>query len=612
MAEATLPADAPEAAQIRPLRGELTLQTVFAGAIVAAIMGASYPYMVLKLGFGPNVSIVSAFFGFVILSVIARKNYDRWQNNIVQTAGTSAAQTAFMCGVLAAFDMLRHSKIVVFKLDPSPLQVFVWLTCASLLGVLLAVPMRRHFIVDEQLPFPDGMAAAETLIVLDPPRGVGRDDAGWVRARRAAIVLGIGMAASGLIMLLRKDVPFVGWLPEGLDTGALTLGAAGASFVVADMGVGMAVSLLSIGSGFLISQRVNTWMLLGGVLGWLIAPLLLMHYGVLHDHPSRSQVLYWVLWPGVGMMLAGGLTTLVLRWRLLLAALRALRSVDAASDEFPLPWVLGGVAGLSIAFCVIQWRFFGLPIWMSAISVVLSVPLMLVGLRALGETNWGPIGALSNLMQGLFAGIAPGNVNANILANGAAGTIAVTSEGLIQDYKAGHLIGSTPRTMTIAQLIGAPIGAAMLAWTYPALVRTYGLIGEHAKLAAPGSRRSAAIAELLSTGVSKLPPSALWAMLIAMILGAAFAVMEQNPKLKRWAPSPTGLGLGVLLPFASVATIFLGGLIALVWRRLRPAQAQAYQVPLASGFIAGEAMVAVGVAVVVPIAPALLRLLGQV
>jgi uncharacterized oligopeptide transporter (OPT) family protein len=155
--------------------------------------------------------------------------------------------------------------------------------------------------------------------------------------------------------------------------------------------------------------------------------------------------------------------------------------------------------------------------------------------------------------------------------------------------------------MTIAQLIGAPIGAAALAFTYPALVKTYGLIGEHAKLSAPGSRRSAALAELLSAGIDKLPQSALWAMLIAVAAGAIFAIMEQSPRMKRWAPSPTGLGLGVLLPFAAVATIFLGGLIALVWRRARPAQAQAYQVPLASGFIAGEAMVAVGVAILVPI-----------
>ncbi len=128
-------------------------------------------------------------------------------------------------------------------------------------------------------------------------------------------------------------------------------------------------------------------------------------------------------------------------------------------------------------------------------------------------------------------------------------------------------------------------------------MKTYGIVGEHAKLAAPGSRRSAALAELLSAGIDKLPPSALWAMAIALVAGVVFAIMEESPKLKRWAPSPTGLGLGVLLPFASVTTIFAGGLIAQLWRRLRPAQAQAYQVPLASGFIAGEALVAVLVAV---------------
>jgi len=505
-----------------------------------------------------------------------------------------------MCGVLASFDMLRASKIVSFHLNPTPLQVFIWLTCASLLGVLLAVPMRRHFIVDEKLPFPDGTAAAETVMVLDPPRRAGEDDTEWRKARRAAMVLGIGLVASGLLMLVRKDVPLVGWIPEGWDPGPLTLGAAGASFVVATMGVGASYSLLSIGSGFLIGQRVNTWMLIGGVLGWLVAPLLLMRYGVLHDHPARTQVLYWVMWPGVGMMLAGGITALVLRWRLLVQAMRALRGVEGSAEEFPLVWVGGGIVVLSIAFCAIQYAFFGLPVWMSAIAILLAVPLMLVGLRALGETNWGPIGALSNVSQGLFAAIAPGNINANILGNGSTGTIAVTSEGLMQDYKAAHLIGSTPRSMTIAQLIGAPIGAAALAFTYPALVKTYGIVGEHAKLAAPGSRRSAALAELLSAGIDKLPQSALWAMLIAVILGALFAIAEQSSKLKRWAPSPTGLGLGVLLPFSAVATIFLGGLIALVWRRANPAQAQAYQVPLASGFIAGEAMVAVLVALLGP------------
>ena len=220
---------------------ELTFGSVFAAIIVAGIMGASYPYMVLKLGFGPNVSIVSAFFGFLILSLFTLfgGSYDRWKNNIVQTAGTSAAQTAFMCIVLASFDMLRESKIVHFELAPTPEQTFIWLTTASMLGVLLSVPMRKHFVVDEQMPFPDGIAAAETLKVLDPPRGTARGDAAYNVAINATILLCIGTIASAALMFFREDAQlFKNLIPEGWSPGDMTLGVAGvSSFVLARMGV---------------------------------------------------------------------------------------------------------------------------------------------------------------------------------------------------------------------------------------------------------------------------------------------------------------------------------------------------------------------------------------
>ena len=593
MAEAL--ADAPGmVATAKPRGAELTWQSLAAGALVAAVMGSAYPYMVLKLGFGPNVSIVSAFFGFILLSIIARKGYDRWRNNIVQTAGTSAAQTAFMCGVLAAFDMLRSSKVVRFTLDPSPLQVFVWLTTASLLGVLLAAPMRRHFVVDEKLAYPDGMAAAETLMVLDPRHGAeSQSEAGRALARRAATVLGVGMLASGLIMLLRADAHIFGLIPEGWAPGALALGAAGAAFSLSAMGVGAAYSLLSVGSGMLVGLRINTWMLAGCILGWIVAPYLLVTHGVVENQPTRLHVLYWVMWPGVAMMMAGGLASLFLRWRMLIEAFRGLAGAGRGSEEFPVLWVAIGAAVLAAALCAIQRAFFGLPVWLSAVAIALSVPLMLVGLRALGETNWGPIGPLSNLMQGLFALIAPGNALANVMGSATTGTIAVTSEGLMQDYKAGHVVGSTPRSMTIAQLIGAPIGAAALAITYPALVRTYGIVGEHAQLAAPGSRRTAALVELLGGGFDKISHSALIAAAIAAVLGVVFAIAEQRPALRRWTPSPTGLGLGILLPFSSVMSLFIGGVAGAIWQVRAPGSAQRYLIPLASGLIAGEAMIAV-------------------
>src|SRR5262245_58234720 len=137
------------AAGVRPaVVRELTLRSVICGLFVAVVMGASYPYIVLKLGFGPNVSVVAAFFGYLALGIVF-KDYNRWENNIVQTAGTAAAQTAFMCILLAAFDMLNASQTISFSLVLTPMQSFAWLTAAGLLGVLMAVPMRQHFVVDE-------------------------------------------------------------------------------------------------------------------------------------------------------------------------------------------------------------------------------------------------------------------------------------------------------------------------------------------------------------------------------------------------------------------------------------------------------------------------------
>ena len=578
-----------ETHRARPAHGELTFQSIVAAVIVAAIMGAAYPYMVLKLGFGPNVSIVSAFLGYLILSVIARKSYDRFQNNIVQTAGTSAASTAFMCGTLATFEILRADKAAHFTVNPTPLQTFLWLTCASLLGVVLSAPMRRHFIVDQKLPFPDGMAAAETLLVLDPPRDAPADVRGV--ARKAAMLMGVCLLASGALMLVRGDSNLLNLMPGDWNPGALTLGAAGASFTVAAMGVGVGYSLLSVGSGMIIGLRITAWMMLGCLLGWILAPLLLIQNHILPDHPTRSQVLQWVLWPGLGMMVAGGMTTLLLRWRTLVRAFAGLR--DASGEDVPLRWIAGGAVLLSIALCALQQLFFGMPVWMSAVAILLSIPLMLVGLRALGETNWGPIGALSNLTQALFAGIAPGSLVANVVPAGTAGTIASTSEGLMQDYRAGYLIGSTPRSMFIAQIIGAPIGAAALAFTYPLLVKTYGLIGDHAQLAAPGSQRTAAFALLLAAGIDKLPRFALWAGLAASVLGCVFAAMEQSDRLKRWTPSPVALSLGLLLPFSSISTMFVGAIIGAIWLARHPASAARYMIAAASGFIAGEALVAV-------------------
>ena len=559
---------------------EFTPRAIITGIVVAAVIGASYPYIVMKLGFGPNISVVSAFFGFLALG-LASKNYNRWENNIVQTAGTSAGQVAFLCIIMAAFDLLNQDPTAQFHHSLSPLQWFVWLTVAGLLGVLLSVPMRQHYVVEEKLTFADGVAAGETLIVLDSK---GPESKGAARS------LGVGGVLSGLIMIFRADARIFGpvwWrIPESKLFGAI--GNA--------MNVGISWSLLNIGSGMLVGMRINTSMVIGAMM-WVIAPPLLLQSGVV-PHMVRREMLLWIMWPGVGTLVAGGLTALVVRWKSLVTTFKSLAGAKIGGGDFPMKWVIWGSIVCAIALIIVQKVTLGLPYWLTAVAILLSLPLMLVGIRVLGETNWGPISALSNMMQGIFGVLAPGQILPNVASTGVTGSVASGSEGLMQDYKTGYMIGSTPRFLTYAQLIAVPVGALAVSYVYPMLRNTYGIGGDNG-LQSPISQRFAGFAVLLSHGVSALPHGAVQALLIGIAVGVVLTLLESNPKLHKWVPSPTGIGIGVLIPGSYIISMWIGGAIGELWRMVKRDNYDRHVTPLASGFIVGEAIVAVLIPILV-------------
>jgi uncharacterized oligopeptide transporter (OPT) family protein len=232
----------------------------------------------------------------------------------------------------------------------------------------------------------------------------------------------------------------------------------------------------------------------------------------------------------------------------------------------------------------------GFPVWLTFVSVFLSLILMLVGIRVLGETNWAPISAMANVMQAVFAVLAPGNVPVNMIGSGMSGSVAANGEHLMQDYRAGKIVGSTNRNLTILQLIGVPIGALAVAIAYPLVRAKYG-VGGDGGLSSPISVKWAGFAELLSKGFSALPSSALQALVLALILGVVMTVLEGNPKLSRWVPSPTAIGLGMLIPGFAVIPIAIGGVAQAVWQKVSRKTEEVYNIPLASGFITGEALV---------------------
>ena len=551
---------------------ELTVRSIVVGLAVALVIGSAYPYCVLKLGFGPNLSVVSAFFGFIALVLILRATgTNPRENNIVQTMGTSAGQTAFMCVLLAAFDLLNAKGVLNPPIHLGTFQIFFWLCSASLLGILLAVPMRRHYIDEENLTYADGLAAGETIIVLHEGRDKGAS-AGPVKA------LGLGSLASGVLMILTSFLKLFSdtWFLPGMQP----------------MNIGLNWSLLSFGSGLLVGFRICLAMAIGMFISWFILPPYLLSHGMIPEQ-TYPMTLRWVMWPATGLMVAGGLTSLALKWNLIVKTFRGLKGGRMDHRDFPMQWVVAGSILMTVVVCMVQYFSMGIPVWLSLIAVLLSLPLMLVGLRVLGETNWGPISAMSNMMQAVFAFISPGNVPVNMSSSGLTGTIAVTSEALMQDFKAGQLVGSNPRNLTVAQLLAAPVGSIATAIVYPVLRDKFG-IGPQG-LSSPISVKWAGFAELLTKGLNALPPGCLVGLAIGIVLGIALTLLAE-----RWAelvPSPSAIGIGMLIPASVLMTFILGGVGQFVWSRVSPKSEEEYRIPLASGLIAGEALLAVVLAI---------------
>jgi putative OPT family oligopeptide transporter len=557
---------------------ELTLRAILVGAVVAVITGLSYPYIVLKLGFGPNISVVAAFFGFIALVLILRlKDTNARENNIVQTMGTSSGQTAFMCVLLAAFDMLNDRGVFNPPLHLGHMQIFFWLCSASLLGVLLAVPMRKHYIDEENLTYADGLAAGETIAVLHATREKG--------AGGPTMALTIGGILSGILMIVVSGLK---WFADTIYFTARTQ----------VMRIGFSWSLLSFGSGLLVGWRVCLSMAIGMVISWFLLPPFLLSHGMIQKQVF-AETLRWVMWPATGLMVAGGLTSLFLKWHLIVKTFKTLRGAKVSNQDFPIRWVVIGSIVMTAILCVTQYFSLGIPAWITVVSIILSLPLMLVGLRVLGETNWGPISAMSNMMQAVFAVISPGNVAVNMSASGLTGTIATQSEALMQDFRAGKIVGSNSRVLTYAQLIAAPIGAAAVAWIYPVLRAKYGVGGQG--LSSPISVKWAGFAELLTKGLDNLPPGCLYGLLVGVIAGIILTFMAE--KFGENVPSPAAMGIGMLIPADVLMPFMLGGLAQFIWSKTAPIRENEYRIPLASGLIAGEALVAVALSIIAGLFP---------
>lgn len=574
---------------------QLTLRAVATGCIVGGLLSLSNIYAGLKIGWGFNMSITAMLVAYGFYRVASRRPFGLLENNINQTTASAAAyiSSAGLVAPIPAYTILTGHKLSY------PVLV-AWTAAASLLGVVVAIGLRRQLIVVDKLPFPSGVASAETIKQI---YAHGAEAMGRVKM----------LALGGILGAATKAVAHFGKLhPVGLPGTIAAQGAGAATttgYTLGNLTLALDPSVLMIGTGAIIGLRAGASLLLGALLSWLwLAPMALdagwATPGRLDPDASWfAPITKWLLWPGVAMMVTSSLTSVAFSWRSVVAALRGRRG-DAAEDVderhlVPRRAFLAGFAVVLVAATISQTAFFGIPLWLAAFAVVFSFVLAVVAGRVSGETGITPVGPMGKVTQLVFGALRPGDVAGNLMAANVTGGSASQCGDLLHDMKCGSLLGASPRQQTIAQVFGVLAGAIVGSAGYLVLVPDPKAMLLTPEWPAPAVVAWKAVAELFQVGLQAMPPKALEAMAIAAAVGVALPILEKTlpARFARWVPSAGSLGLAAVIPGQNSLSMFVGAAAGALVARFRPEWAKRYVIVLAAGLIAGESLVGVALAI---------------
>ncbi len=282
-------------------------------------------------------------------------------------------------------------------------------------------------------------------------------------------------------------------------------------------------------------------------------------------------------------------------------------SGDPLSEiEVPGSWFVAGTL-VSGAACVgLGHIYFDIPWWSGIVAVLLTFLLSMVAARATGETDVTPISAMGKITQLTFGVLLPKNSTANLMAASITAGASAHSADLLTDLKSGYMLGANPRKQTISQLFGVLAGTLVCVPVYAIVVTPERL--DSGELPAPSARVWAAVAEIFSKGLGALPPYTGYAVAIGAAVGIVLTLLEEfaPPRVRRWVPSPTGLGIAGVIPAFNSLAMFAGAAIAWLVSRYDPKVDEKYTIPVSSGLIAGESLMGILLRIIAE-APALVQ-----
>jgi OPT family oligopeptide transporter len=625
---------------------QLTIRSGVTGFLLGGILSATALYISAKTGIGIGVGLTSVILAFAFFRIMAAsgiaKDFTILENNCTQSIATSAGyvNVPLTAGFVAY--MVMTGRVIPWW------QMVVWMIIVSIIGVLLAFPMKRRFINEDQLPFPEGRACG---VVLDSLYSGGAD-VGMFKAKLLAITAAVtafweilvsdGWAALIQFKILRMDKwagmkePFL--VHERLDDyyyAAITkIDSAIPRILGTDiraLGLRLTLDFSMLGIGGLMGIAVSTSVLLGAFINFaILAPIMIEHGDIVartlangHVVPiSRAEIVnQWSMWWGITMMVVASFVGLAAKPELFTKAFKSVAKrkdgvvedrTDVLKDiEVPLwvSWV--GVPIFSILGAWATHSFFDVPWLLALVSLPLIFVLTIICTNAMALTSWTPIGALAKITQFTVGVVDRANPASNLLPAGMTAQISSNAANLLSDIKPGYMLGGKPRHQVIGHVIGIVSGALFstplffLLFLRPdanGVVDATKIISEAFPM--PAAVQWKGVAEIISKGFHGLPTSAIVAMAVAAVAAIVIETLRIVTK-GRFPLSAISIGLGVVLPPESSFAMWLGALgFWILGRIYRKPGTKAHSIwvegaePICAGLISAAALMGIANAII--------------
>jgi putative OPT family oligopeptide transporter len=604
-------------------RVELTVRGVIMGVLITLVFTAANVYLGLKVALTFATSIPAAVISMAVLRAFTR-NATIVENNIVQTVASAA-------GAMASVVFVLPGLVIIGAWSGFPFWT-TFMICASggILGVMYTIPLRRALVTQSDLPYPEGVAAAEVLIVGSGAQGDSAE--AEADSRQGLVTLVIGAAAAAAYAALTAMQVFAGEVSRYFRTSN-----GGAT------GLGAQMSLALFGAGHLMGAAVGAAMLVGLVITWGVAAPILTA-----ATPAAGTLADWAqgVWSHKVRFLGAGAIGVSSIWTLAKLAVPLVRGVAGAlaaqrrrkaGQGEALPRVeqdipINVMALISLA-CLVPIAAV-LAVFLSAgplggllvpLTVGALLYIVIAGFAVAAVCGYmaGLIGSSNSPVSGmailsvLGAALLIAAIGLPILKGGDTRpliafallvtsvliSVAISANDNLQDLKTGQLVDATPWRQQVALVIGVLAGSAAIPVVLNLLNRAYGFAGAptHGIAGAPLAAPQATLITTIAAGV--VGGDLQWGLIgVGALVGAALVVVDELlRRTGRYSLPPLGAALAIYLPSSVTTPVILGAFSGWIFDRLaeRRPDAEATKrlgVLLVSGYIVGDSLLNVAYA----------------